>query len=146
MVVVSAVGDVLRTRRGRGARREPTGELLGDVGGVGVVRLGLCRRWPGLAKFAAATAFLAPISAFLASSSARGIELEPSNCHSFGPQFGFGIVDVHPFCPQFVFGRCCCNLKPNQLLCCVGCVRRDYSPTIGDVLRVCSTSCGGSGT
>ena len=28
----------------------------------------------------------------------------------------------------------------------VGCVRRDYSPTIGDVLLVCCTSCYGSGT
>ena len=63
MVVISAVGYVLRMQGGGlGALRELTGvlrELFGDVGGVGVVQLRSCRRWPELAKVAAATAFLA---------------------------------------------------------------------------------------
>ena len=66
MVVISAVGYVLRMQGGGlGALRELTGvlrELFGDVGGVGVVQLRSCRRWPELAKVAAATAFLASSS------------------------------------------------------------------------------------
>ena len=41
---------------------------------------------------------------------------------------------------QFVFGCCCSDLKQNQVLCCVGCVRPNHSSTIGDVLLMYSTS------
>ena len=62
---------------------------------------------------------------------------EPSNCrHSFGLQFGFGFVNVHSFCPQFVFCRCCFNLKPNQVLCCVGCKSQRAAGVYHFLLRI----------